>query len=329
VNLQAYLPALQQHGLLTHTQALAAGLLPRDIARLLRDGAWVRLRKGVYADRERWEAMDPFTEQPRLRIFAADLVIGVERVYSHDSAALLLGLGVPDARSSLVHITRPAPRGRRVRMGIKHHGARFHPWQVTEIDGLPVLDSARTAVDMGREHGLGPGVAACDAALRLGATRAELEAAAEPAYTWPHGRTVRHCVELADPGAESYLESLGRVLVDELGIGRAETQFGLTDGHRTVWCDLRVGRHIFEIDGWLKYVDGDTGAAQQVLWKEKRRQDFISGFQLGVSRITHHDCHGGRRAALVRLAREYAATEALFGHSVDDLAPYILRRPAA
>ena len=35
---------------------------------------------------------------------------------------------------------------------------------------------------------------------------------------------------MADPGAESWLESEGRVLVTGLGIGRPQTQFGLTDG---------------------------------------------------------------------------------------------------
>ena len=27
----------------------------------------------------------------------------------------------------------------------------------------------------------------------------------------------------------------------------------LTDGRRTVWCDLRVGRHVVDLDGHLKY----------------------------------------------------------------------------
>lgn len=60
-------------------------------------------------------------------------------------------------------------------------------------------------------------------------------------------------IALADPGAESWLESEGRLLVIGLGIGRPQTQFGLTAEGRTGWCDLRVGRQVFEVDGALKY----------------------------------------------------------------------------
>jgi hypothetical protein len=147
-------------------------------------------------------------------------------------------------------------------------------------------------------------------------------------WCWPESKVIDAAIAMADPGAESWLESEGRVLVTSLEIGRPETQFGLTDGGRTVWCDLRVGRHVFEVDGHLKYAaatarDGDPDAA---LRKEKERQDFITGFKLGVSRITAADCRAGQAAARKRLLREYADTCARFGTDIVDLAPYIVRR---
>ena len=111
----------------------------------------------------------------------------------------------------------------------------------------------------------------------------------------------------------------------ELGIGSPETQFGLADGRREVWCDIRVARHVFEVDGLLKYAD-DPEKARAVLRKEKERQDFISGFKLGVSRITARDCGPGRAAALVRLAREFEDTCRRFGTSIEDLRPFIVPR---
>jgi hypothetical protein len=119
-------------------------------------------------------------------------------------------------------------------------------------------------------------------------------------------------------------------VVLDLGIGRPQTQFGLSDGSRTVWCDLRVGRHVFEFDGRLKYAHGNPADLDpaEVVWKEKLRQDFITGFKLGVSRITTEDCGPGRRAALARLAREYADTCRRFGTTIDDLAPYVVTRQA-
>ncbi len=296
----------------------------------MRQGSWIRVRKGVYADRAAWEALDPFVQRPLLRVRAADLVMEVPGVFSHDSAALLLGMGVPDPRSCLVHVTRDRVCGSRTKAGIKHHGAPYDPGSVMRVGGVDVLGPARTALDIGREHGLGPGVAACDAALRMGVSRASLAREVKAMRSWPQVRTVRECVEMADAGSESWLESLGRVLVHELGIGRPQTQFGLTDGDRTVWCDIRVGRHVFEVDGHLKYRhDSGDRSPEDVLWEEKKRQDFVCGFKLGVSRITVHDIFGGRTAARRRLAREYADTLARFGHSVADLAPYIVRRTAA
>lgn len=67
------------------------------------------------------------------------------------------------------------------------------------------------------------------------------------------------------------------------------------------------------------------GLAPRRCWQEKQRQDFISGFTLGVSRITAADCGAGRRAAERRLLRELEDTNARFGTDISDLAPYIVR----
>ncbi len=87
-----------------------------------------------------------------------------------------------------------------------------------------------------------------------------------------------------------------------------------------MWCDLRVGRHVFELDGRLKYTARENGGLAddpaQVLWAEKQRQDFVTGFKLGVSRITYADLFSGRAAAKARLLREYADTCRRFGTDV-------------
>jgi len=234
--------------------------------------------------------------------------------------------------TDLVHITRPDVRGSRAKAGIKHHGAKVDDARAIVIQGLPVLDLARTAVDAIREHGFDVGLGACDFALRHGVPRADLLAVTDAMRGWPQVSTAREVVDLADPGAENAGESGARGLVLELGIGRPQTQFGLTHGGRTVWCDLRVGRHIFEFDGRVKYLPSLAGGVAddedpgQSLWAEKKRQDFVCGFKLGMSRINYADLFSNRVAARGRLAREYADTEARFGSSIEDLAPYLARR---
>jgi hypothetical protein len=317
-----------EHGLITRRRALEAGVDDRQLRVLVRDGALIRLRRGVYVDAEVWHALDAFRGQPLLRARAAQLTLQCEHVLSHDSAALALGMGVPDPVQALVHVTRRKVHGDAIRAGVKHHLAPYAPPQVVVVEGLRVLDAARTALDMAREHGLVAGVACCDAALRAGVTFDDLATARRGMWCWPESKVVDAAIAMADPGAESWLESEGRVLVTGLGIGRPETQFGLTDGGRTAWCDLRVGRHVFEVDGRLKYV-ADTafgGTPDEALWNEKKRQDFITGFKLGVSRITAADCRAGQAAARQRLLREYADTCARFGTDIADLAPYVVRR---
>ena len=318
-----------QHGLITSSQLAEKRVTHRDVRRLVKEGALVRVRRGVYADATAWQALNPFTEQPLLRVRAASLTLTADPyVFSHDSAAIALGMGAPQPTRSLVHVTRPHVHGDEVRAGVKHHLAPYLESDVTEIDGLRMLGPARTALDMAREHGRVAGLAACDAALRDGVDRSELSAILERMKCWPHSRTMRDCIEMADEGAETYLESQGRDLVLELAIGRPQTQFGLTDGRTRVHCDLRVGRHIFEIDGELKYDEKNPSgeAPKVVLLNEKRRQDFISGFKLGVSRITAHDCDAGRAQALRRLMREYDDTCERFGTSISELAPYVIPR---
>ncbi|HET6694654.1 MAG TPA: type IV toxin-antitoxin system AbiEi family antitoxin domain-containing protein, partial [Pedococcus sp.] len=213
-----YAALAANHGLITRRQAVAAGLDPDDVDTLVKRGAWVAVRRGVYAEREVWEQLDSYREQPRWRSRAASLNMVTPHVLSHDSAGLELGMELLLPDPFLPHITRPGVLGSRTKSGVKHHKAVFHPRQVLELNGFRVLDHARTAVDIAREHGSPYGVVACDAALRLGASRHQLELALEPMRNWPHVKRARAAVDLADPGAESVGETLARTLVEELGI---------------------------------------------------------------------------------------------------------------
>jgi hypothetical protein len=328
-----YIPAVahmgEQHGLITAAQLSRAGLDPHDVRRLREGGRLVRLRRGVYVDSEAWSSLDPYRAQPMLRIRAAGLALtSRDYAFSHDSASIVLGMGAPEPRSALVHVTRTKVHGDAVRAGVKHHLAPFRDADLTHVDDLTLLGRPRTALDMAREHGRAHGLAACDAALRAGVARSDLLDVLSTMAWWPHTRCVRWCIEHADPMAESYLESLVRDFVLELGIGRPDLQFGLTDGHQKAFADLRVARHLFEADGSLKYAEDNPSGKEPavVLAEEKQRHDFLTGFKLGMSRLTYVDLFAGRRAALARAAREYADTCARFGTDIEDLAPYRVAR---
>lgn len=307
----------------------------RQIDDLLRAGTWLAVRRGIYGERSHVQSLVHRSQTQRLYDDAAAMATRIDHVRSHESAAVVWGMAIPLDEVPTSHVTVPlppdAPRALqrcRLRNGVKHHLAPYGPAdRVSVVDGVPVLGLARTAADLAREHGLVTGVCGMDAALRAGATRSELAAVPERMRNWPHVTVVRQAVELCDPRSETLIETLGRLLVQSLGRGRPETQFGLRDAQRTAFADLRLGRHLIECDGRLKYLpeaysDQDPG---DVLWSEKRRQDWLCGFKLGMSRLTWSDVWPfGQQAVLDRLEREIADTERRFGSEIDDLAPYVV-----
>jgi hypothetical protein len=320
VNVKAQAVLSANHGLITRPQALDAGLSSADIRHLLNSGTWVLVRRGVYADAQVWNNLDDYVERPRLRTRAALATMRRGWVASHDSAAHEHAMEILNPPDPHVHITRPGTTGAWTKFGVKHHLARFGEDQVEELNGLRVLDKARTAVDIAREHGSPYGEIACDSAMRLGVSRSALELAVEPMLFWPYSRRARAAVAFADPGAESVLETLGRLLVTALGVGEVDTQFPLTleDG-RVVWGDIRVGCHIFEAHGKVKYLSLAQGGladreATEVVWAEKKRERLMHRQGLGTSPIVFADYwNPDRDQVLRRMREEYDETVARFG----------------
>lgn len=319
------------HGLITAARAEQLGVDANHRRQLVANGTWVAVRRGVYVEAERWTSADETTERRRLRSRAAHLVLAAPHVMSHDSAAIELGLPFLKPAIEFVHLTRPDERGSKVRSGVKYHGASFLAEQVIEVDGLPLLDRARTALDLAREYGYAAGVAAMDAAMQRGVTRVDLERALAPMHGWPRSRAVRAALADADSGAETIGESLSRLLVMELGLGRPQTQFPMQLAREVVWVDMLLGCHAIEFDGKVKYVGRADGGladrpAAEVIWNEKQRQTEICGEGLGMSRVVWADLWGARRErAKARIRKEYAVTLSRFG----DRLPEHLERFAA
>ena len=307
-------------GLLTWAEARDCGLSSAQLRSLVRQGALVPLRRGLYADGELWRSLDPYREQHRLRTRA--VLRGLKRGYvvSHDSAAHEHAMDILLPPGPHTHITRPGSTTAWTRYGVKHHYAGYQPAQVIEINELEVLDMARTAVDMAREHGEPYGEIACDAAMRAGVSRDALREALAVMFCWPHVQRARRAVEFADPGAQTVIETLGRLLVQELGIGHVETQFPFRRRNgRVAWADMRVGCHVFETHGKIKILAPEDGGVAEsppaeVAWNLRKRDHDTFREGLGTSHIYWEDCWPPRRPeALRRLREEYDDTVRRFG----------------
>lgn len=307
-------------GLLTWAEARDAGLTSAQVRHLVRSGVLVPLRRGLYADGDYWRSLDPHREQHRVRTRA--VLRGLKRGYvvSHDSSAHEHAMDILVPPAPHTHITRPGSTTAWTRYGVKHHYAGFNRSQVLVVNGLEVLDIARTAVDIARELGEPYGEIACDAAMRAGVTRDALRDACARMTCWPYIQRTRRAVEFADPGAQTVIESLGRLLVDELGIGPVETQFPFRreDG-RVSWADMRVGCHLFETHGKIKFLPPEAGGvaeepSAEVAWKLRKRDHDTFREGLGTSHIYWEDCWPPRRTeALRRLREEYDDTVRRFG----------------
>lgn len=306
-------------GVIRRAALLDLGVSPADIRRLLNAGELVRLRRGVYTDAETWASFDEYVGRPLLRARAAIATMQRGWVLSHDSAAHAWGLPILRPVEPLVHVTRPGITNAWTEFGVRHHLARFAPRQRREASGLPVLDLARTAVDIGRDRGLVHGVVACDAAMQRGVTRADLEAAYAVMEYWPHVKATRDAVALADPGAETVLESLARLLVLEAGIGEPETQFPVRTAGGIKWVDLRVGNLVIEAHGHIKLKPVASGGLATRPADEVARERLVRERQVGDEGLIVHnvywpDLWGERRAeAIKRLQRDAREARERYG----------------
>lgn len=321
-----------QNGLITRRQAIGAGLNEREIDRLVRVGTWAIVRRGVYADAALVATATTPAERQRLRDRAACLRISVPFVRSHETAALELGIGVllPPPSARITHVTRPCV-GSHLRYGVKHHLAPYRKSDVVEANGFQVLGPARTAIDIAREHGSPYGEVAIDRVRWAGVSVLELENVLDTMLCWPDHRRAATCLQHSSAGAEQVPETLMRLLLEEAGLGPVETQFGMRDERREAWADARVGRHLFEFDGKVKYQRPELWPVgmrpEDVVFEEKNREDWFRSYRLGMSRLIWQDVWGpGREPAKVRVRREVGQTDALFGTSIADLAPYIIKR---
>jgi transcriptional regulator with AbiEi antitoxin domain of type IV toxin-antitoxin system/uncharacterized protein DUF559 len=292
-------------GVNTRAALLAAGLSPRGIRRLVREGALRPVLYGVYASSaaaaalasdsalttgnrrgnevaQAGRAVEPAAGH-LLQVAAVLAVTGSRSVGSHHSAAQAHGLAMlRSGAADLVHVTRsPADRGSSTgRPGIRVHKAALPAGDVTKRRGVPVTSVARTVVDLARTVPFAAGVVVADSALRdKQATRGELETVVARCERWPGIQRARRVVAFADPGVESVLESISRVAFHEHGLPPPELQVWVGgDDEITGRVDFLWRRHrtIAEADGAIKY----TGAARALAQLNRDARLREAGFEV-------------------------------------------------
>ena len=275
--------------------ALAAGISYGRLRAGVAAGALTQLRKGAVVPASDWAEADLRQRRIWAAAAAVDAIPG--SFASHETAALLWRL--PDwgyhagGDPPLTHVTRIGMS--RTEGWIRIHGCDTPDHQTVVLDGLPVTSLVRTSIDLAACRSMRQALVFVDAAMRVRVAESHRGAGLRTAVLddtvrlrlvreWDAGvapfsrhrwvTRVRQAIQLADPAAETVLESLSRAAIIEAGLPRPRCGVPVTgDDGRTYWVDMLWDDHrlIGEADGHGKY------ASVSDLVQEKRRQEALEG----------------------------------------------------
>lgn len=284
------------------------------------EAPYARLRRGWYLPADTWTAAN--AEGRHLAAIVAAVKSEVTpRIFSHRSAATLLGLpvwsrwmlprsahdaeprgspmlGTRSAYEELpVHFTVPKhAHGNQSPYTIRHRNA-LGGNDVVQIAGLMLTSGERTVFDLARSEPFPIALVCADAFLRtnvrtgrhtdLATWRAWRTRMIGRANAMPRARgmaAVRAIAALADPRADSPLESASRLRALQIGLTPELQVVVPSERGGTYYLDMlfrEIG--VFgECDGKAKYTDPaqrNGRSADEVVYSEKRRHDWIAGTQ--------------------------------------------------
>lgn len=314
MNLKLKHLAANQGNVVTRRQALDAGISDDEISRRIRSSEWVAIRRGAYVPRETWNELS-VEDRHRAKVHAVALRLHGPFVFSHTSAAVLLGLPIWNVDLETVHVTRPVGSSTRREADLWHHVCKLGDEEVTDAFGLQLTNGTRTVIDNARSLPLEAAVAIADAALhKEQTTKDTLLERLNSMRTWPGARSAGSVVEFADGRAESVGETWARIVMEAVGLPRPELQVVLATGDRVDFL-FREYNTVVEFDGRHKYgrllKEGEEPG--DVVWREKRREDRIRSRGYRVVRLVWADLHnpevvaGRIRRAFNEMGRREAA----------------------
>lgn len=283
----------------TTATARAAGLDSKHLAALVDQGLLVRPLRGVYHGRHLPDSLD-------LRVACVRLVVPGDGVVTDRTAGWLHGSDVvlaPNDHLVVPQVSVFQSPGNRLRNAVATSGERtLAEHDVVEILGLPVTTPLRTACDLGRLLNRDAAFAALDAMARVGRfTVDDLIAEVQRFRGYRGVRQLRTFAPLADPGSESFGESVLRLRWYDAGsFPRPETQIAVIRPEASLLARLDLGcrewRFAAEYDG-----EAFHGPEQQA--HDQARRDWIAEEGWTVEVFRRKDVFGPRNDASARLAQ--------------------------
>jgi hypothetical protein len=271
MDLQAVFSA--QDGVATSAQILDH-LTRRQLESRVKTGELTRLWQGVYCLGE------PSDE---LRLRALDLTCGTPVPACLGTAAALYGFDTEEPAD--LHVLSPPGCRLRSADGLTVH--RRDGASIDVVAGRPATAAAWTAVEVARSLRRPRALATLDAALRSGTCgRAELWRAAVQQAGRRGIVSVRELISVADPRAESPMESEARLAMLDGGLPVPELQWEVVDGNRErrrldfAWPDRRVA---------VEYDGADWHSGPDAMRNDRRRAAALLDIQWTVMAIVFED----------------------------------------
>ncbi|WP_347754282.1 hypothetical protein [Agrococcus sp. ProA11] len=245
-----------------------------------RDAALSRLRRGVYAEQEGWEALDE-TARYLVRMRAVDAARS-RPIFARESALAIhdIPFGLVPADVYTTGDARTAGR----KAGIVHAPAALGPGDVQVVSGLIVCSPAYALADVARRRDPLTAVSALDHALHHRTVTKPMVLEALGRQSTRGRAAAEWAVAFADGASESVGESWSRVRIFQLGFAAPELQQWVRgssgEEHRVdMRWRLADRRPVYgEFDGLQKYgaLANEAGrSGVQALAREKARDDDL------------------------------------------------------
>lgn len=265
-------PAELTTGVFTVADARRAGLTWKQ----LQSATWRRVGDGLYM----WAKLG---ESPMLLLAAIQRDLPAVAAFSGRTAAWLHGLDLP--LDGPIEVTVPPSCGISARAGTSVRRAALPECDVVERRGVRATSALRTVADLARRLPLVEAVVVADMALRQ--RLVDLEALTSYVAARPRRWGIAHLrrvAELAEPRAESPMETRLRMLLVLAGLPRPEAQVPLHDDSGRF-----LGRPDLYYPGPRVALEYDGSTHRDSLVQDNRRQNRLLNAGVRLLRFTAAD----------------------------------------
>ena len=231
---------------------------------------------------------------------------------SHETAALLLGLGLPPWLSlePKIHLSKPHSLPRVRRKGVVGHRVYVIPGEVVEVDGIPVSGPARTWLDLAHQLPLPYVVAMGDQLLRI--PRPGLELRSHP-YAHMEGlrllirqhpnmkgvEKARLALDDMRVGADSFPETFLRMALLDAHLPEPELQLQLDpEDPRSPAADLGYRQHRIAVQ-----YDGVHHRSREQQSRDNRRDEYFISAGWSYFKANADDLADGFKGLIARIKR--------------------------